>query len=757
MQTLKWTLFNPRTLVFKIFISFLSIILLFSVFNVLSIFLFNKGVQNEVIRYNRLMLQNSADRYRTHFERVRTMLFDMYRDEHIVAFNRQLARVGDGIDLWQAKEVLKTVRAEAFNPMYYLHNLLVYFEPASLIVDKEGTVEAEMMFSRFYISPDYSSSYWQEQFDRKSNYVLHPEGTFTINGLNASETLQLIPFSFRMPSSRYQVIALMDGHKLQQAFYGTEEDNRQFMITDEAGTLIYRSSDALSAEDIPSFEGGREYVLSGDHYYFAEKDESAGLTYITAVPSADITSRVRSASLLLLLLFAVSIVMCVLASLYFSRKINRPVKEMLTSLLRRDPVKVQSKIQEFDLIQRNIGELMKEKETIHRELLGKRSLLTSFGYINKLKAITSDINDWKDIAGIDEPFVLVLYQLHFKSQTVADRQLKTDRMAYYIQEYINVVMSERMPSSHTFQIENNQILSLIRSEEIREALDDALEMLKAILDRDKEYLLVTIAVSSVHDGSAQFNAAYREVLDMARQARPLDGSQIIRGRRTVPDLLLTVPQEQELYANLQAGNHSYCISFMDRTLDQMDKKGASIQQLRELAGGVISRVAKILGPSGADGDASMRQHYLERMGECFTIGEFKRLFAELFDAAAAVIQSKKEKQDPTIALVMDIIETKFADDLSLDLLADKLNLSAAYLSVYIKEKTGTNFSEHLNAVRIRKAKEMLADTDLSVQEISLRIGYRNVTSFIRMFKKITGIPPGEYRKNKRLHGESKDG
>jgi YesN/AraC family two-component response regulator len=149
----------------------------------------------------------------------------------------------------------------------------------------------------------------------------------------------------------------------------------------------------------------------------------------------------------------------------------------------------------------------------------------------------------------------------------------------------------------------------------------------------------------------------------------------------------------------------------------------------------------------------MSFRYVEHMGECFTLDQFKQLFAQLFSDAAAVIQANKEKQDSTVSLVMEMIENRYADDLSLDLLADRLNLSTAYLSVYIKEKTGVNFSDHLNAVRIRKAKELLTGTGLSVQEISARIGYRNVTSFNRMFKKITGIPPGEYRKNQWLKAE----
>ncbi|PYI57461.1 helix-turn-helix domain-containing protein [Paenibacillus flagellatus] len=750
---MKWVIPNRQTLVFKIFFSFLGIILLFSVFNALSVHLFNRGVQNEIIQYNRLMLQNTAERYETHFDRIKTLLFDLYHDENAVAFNRQLLTKPEAdVEYWKASDVLKRVRSEAYNPMFYLNNLLLYYDSHSLVVEKEGTVGAEMMFGKFYASAAYPIAYWKERFGGAGHYELHPEATFTVSSLNAASDVRLIPFSFRMPSSNVQAIALLDAKAMQEAFYGTE-DSRLFFLLKEDGSLLYRSSDKLGVGDIPAFEQGRSYVLAGDYYYFVERGTGSRLTYVTAVPYANIASRVRNASLTLLVVFAVSVVIGIAASVLFSRQINRPVKQIVTSILRREPVKLQSAIREFDLIHQNIRELMKEKEAIHRELLGKRSLLASFGYINKLKAITSNINEWKDIAEIDEPFFVVLYQLHFKSKPAADSGMRTDRMAYYIHEYVNVLMSEKMPSSHTFQIENNQILTIVRGGGYPDHLDDTLAALKTILDRDKAYVLATIAVGDVHDGSGKFNEAYRQVLEMVRQARPLDESQVVREHRGAPvPFVLAVPQERELYANLQAGNDAFCRTFMDRMIDQMDRKEAGLAQFRQLAEGVIARVAKMLEPYGSADAASLRELHLARLAECFSPDQFKTLYADLFRTAAAIVLARKEERDPVIAFVMDYVENRFADDASLDLLADKLNLSVAYLSVFIKEKTGANFSEHINAVRIRKAKEMLAGTDWSVQDISERIGYRNVTSFIRMFKKMTGVPPGEYRKN-RLIGQ----
>ena len=56
-----------------------------------------------------------------------------------------------------------------------------------------------------------------------------------------------------------------------------------------------------------------------------------------------------------------------------------------------------------------------------------------------------------------------------------------------------------------------------------------------------------------------------------------------------------------------------------------------------------------------------------------------------------------------------------------------------------------NFSAWLNEFRVEKAKEMLRDTRLSIREISLACGYTDANYFARVFKRITGKTPSEYR------------
>lgn len=85
-------------------------------------------------------------------------------------------------------------------------------------------------------------------------------------------------------------------------------------------------------------------------------------------------------------------------------------------------------------------------------------------------------------------------------------------------------------------------------------------------------------------------------------------------------------------------------------------------------------------------------------------------------------------------------------DLSLNHLSGLFHIQPSYLSRMFKEELGEKFVDYLVKVRIHHAKSMLAETDEPIQSIAQKVGYTHVVSFTRAFKKITGIPPGEYRK-----------
>lgn len=93
----------------------------------------------------------------------------------------------------------------------------------------------------------------------------------------------------------------------------------------------------------------------------------------------------------------------------------------------------------------------------------------------------------------------------------------------------------------------------------------------------------------------------------------------------------------------------------------------------------------------------------------------------------------------------EIIRECYADDLSLQSVARQINVNPSYLSRVFKQETGANFISFLTMVRIEKAKHLLKVKYLKVYEVADRVGYPNTAYFSKLFRKITGCSPEEYR------------
>ena len=91
------------------------------------------------------------------------------------------------------------------------------------------------------------------------------------------------------------------------------------------------------------------------------------------------------------------------------------------------------------------------------------------------------------------------------------------------------------------------------------------------------------------------------------------------------------------------------------------------------------------------------------------------------------------------------IRDNYATELSMQDVARVMNYSDAYFCKLFKQCFKVNFSAYLNEFRIAKAKELLQNTRLNVREISLACGYSDANYFARVFKRITGVTPTEYR------------
>lgn len=116
-------------------------------------------------------------------------------------------------------------------------------------------------------------------------------------------------------------------------------------------------------------------------------------------------------------------------------------------------------------------------------------------------------------------------------------------------------------------------------------------------------------------------------------------------------------------------------------------------------------------------------------------------------------EAEEEKQGESgsflVKHALEYLDAHYAEKLTLAELAEKMYVSQWHLSKLLNGHTKKSFSELLNEVRIREAKELLKDLSLRVGDVAEMVGFFDIAHFSRVFKKYTGMSANEYR-NKKL-------
>lgn len=161
-------------------------------------------------------------------------------------------------------------------------------------------------------------------------------------------------------------------------------------------------------------------------------------------------------------------------------------------------------------------------------------------------------------------------------------------------------------------------------------------------------------------------------------------------------------------------------------------------------------------------------HMQLRLMECFEEGEARNRFVENYYYAymnsanfpqimknVYLVLEKyldeeqkklKEKMGKPIAVAVAYIKKNYGQQISLEDVAAAGNISGNYLSRLFKEEMGVGFNEYLTQVRLEESERLLAKTGLSIKEIAAMVGYLDEKYYSKLFKKVTGIKPTEYRR-----------
>ncbi|WJH34938.1 response regulator [Paenibacillus sp. CC-CFT747] len=124
----------------------------------------------------------------------------------------------------------------------------------------------------------------------------------------------------------------------------------------------------------------------------------------------------------------------------------------------------------------------------------------------------------------------------------------------------------------------------------------------------------------------------------------------------------------------------------------------------------------------------------------------QELTASLLELARLVRQSQGREGHHVIYDIEKYLRTHYHQDIALQDMADKYHLSREYISRKFKQEFNENLSDYVGRIRIEKAKQLLVDPGLRISQVADMVGYSDEKYFSKVFKKLTGSSPNDYRK-----------
>ena len=123
-----------------------------------------------------------------------------------------------------------------------------------------------------------------------------------------------------------------------------------------------------------------------------------------------------------------------------------------------------------------------------------------------------------------------------------------------------------------------------------------------------------------------------------------------------------------------------------------------------------------------------------------------RIFAQhLSTLSNQLVVQQENTEPPAITRAKQYIQAHQSEKLTLGQVARAVNMSTFYFCKIFKKATGTNFTDYVSRVRVEKAINLLLNPNLRISEIAYEVGFQSLTHFNRVFKKILGRSPTEYR------------
>ncbi|MFS0723616.1 helix-turn-helix domain-containing protein [Paenibacillus sp. 1P07SE] len=733
-----------KSLFYKLITGFLIVIATLSLYNLVQFSLYKNSASREIIKQNQLNLEKATRDYEQQFLLLKSEMLRLLLDYKVVQFT-SAQRTGQKFEL--AKKLHEELKYMNANPMLLVHNIVLYFKDEPLIIEWSGTTSPATMFSKFMQSELYPPSFWQDQFESAHSFTLLADAPFTRSHFGQNLSLgDAIPVIIKYPyRPNVMMIAFVNSRDSFRQFAQLSSESPFFILNSEGEALYASHPDQM--KDIPHFPDKQGYTKVNNDYYIYHTGEVTELVYAYKVFNQSLAAQSRQQTLTLITIMMVSIATALLASLWFSHRINHPLQQLIQGF-QTDSVDngtFSSRIAEFDWLGSEMIKARQSSQQADQHLARQTTQLKYYSYLNKLKRIRTRIQDDADPHSASLPYVMILFSLNpIKRQSPSG----LEEWTYFSQAFIEQILSQTFINAVTLQIESDQVVSLIFSDTEWEQLDPTLQYFKKVFDEDRENGFYTIVVSPVQDAGTEFAEVYNELSGGLYMRQLNDETQIVSPSTPQPSnwhLLNDIVRSIDTHWAPAQIDELAQITI--KHLHRLHKKGTVSGTFALHAEDLTRYIIKKLHSIPLHIDLEITELAPGRFSDIFhSIDDYEHYFTAIYALIQERWNAEEKKSDYIIDYVTDYVHKHYAKDLPLDLLSGPLNITSSYLSTYFKKQTGMKLVDYINRVRVENAKQLLCQSNAKVQQVAEQVGCHNINTFIRIFKKSTGVTPGEYQK-----------
>ncbi len=259
-------------------------------------------------------------------------------------------------------------------------------------------------------------------------------------------------------------------------------------------------------------------------------------------------------------------------------------------------------------------------------------------------------------------------------------------------------------------------------------------------------LLYYLVSNLISDTKEQFVINQKKLAQQARISESIHMYKTMTPSESDP---YPLEKEEQLMSKVREGNLTESSALLNDLLGYVFlSAGNDLATIKYRSVELCSLLSRAAISNGAASNQifSMNSHFMQNLDNYRSTEELCYAMTEILTAFIECMFPPARENNRLIRDAMNYISSHFAEPLTLQDVANHLHLNPSYFSRVFKQSFGSSFKEYLTQVRIEEAKRLLKNTEYSLLDIAVATGFDNQSYFTNVFKKVTGLTPGQYRK-----------